>query len=108
MGADATVVNVDILGNLRSPGDMIELSVEEAAPLVEAGTLELVGESAPADATPAPTGVPAEVLPAEVPPTGEVQPEVPPAAGGVPADVVPEGTPTPTGDSTPASTGSAV
>lgn len=98
MGADATVVNVDILGNLRSPGDVIELSVEEAAPLVEAGTLELVGESAPADATPAPTGVPAEVLPAEVPP----------AAGGVPADVVPEGTPTPTGDSTPASTGSAV
>ena len=40
-GTDETVVNVDILGEIRIVGEKVELEEEVAAPFVEAGTLEL-------------------------------------------------------------------
>lgn len=43
-GSDESVVNVDILGEIRLVGEKVELGEEAAAPFVEAGTLELVGE----------------------------------------------------------------
>ncbi len=44
-GSDETVVNVDILGELRSVGDVVELDEAAALPLVEDGKLEFVGEA---------------------------------------------------------------
>lgn len=42
--ADETVENVDILGDVRKVGDIVELEAEAAAPLVEEGKLEFKGE----------------------------------------------------------------
>jgi hypothetical protein len=49
-GADETVENVDILGEVRKVGDVLEMSEEEAAPLVAEGKLEafVAEEQAPA------------------------------------------------------------
>lgn len=43
-GVDETVENVDILGEVRKVGDVVELAPEVAAPLVEEGKLELKAE----------------------------------------------------------------
>mgnify|MGYP001560335739 CR=1 FL=1 len=40
-GADESVENVDILGELRKVGDVVELAPEAAEPLVAEGKLEL-------------------------------------------------------------------
>lgn len=36
--------SVDVLGETKTAGDVVELSAESAQPLVDAGTLELVTE----------------------------------------------------------------
>lgn len=43
-GSDETVENVDILGEVRKVGERIELDEEVAAPLVEAGKLDVIGD----------------------------------------------------------------
>lgn len=80
IGADETVENVDVRGVVHRPGDVVELASEDAAELVEAGVLELVGEadapaSAPADASP-------EAAPVADAPASEPAPEVPASAEG--------------------------
>ena len=41
LGSDESVENIDILGEVRKVGDIIELDEETAASLVEEGKLEL-------------------------------------------------------------------
>jgi hypothetical protein len=43
-GYDATVENVDILGEVRKVGDIVELTDEQALSLVQSGKLEEVKE----------------------------------------------------------------
>ena len=43
------VADVDIRGEVRHPGDQVELSEEDAAALVEAGSLKLVEEAKASD-----------------------------------------------------------
>ena len=50
-GADESVENVDILGEVRKVGDEIELEAEVATPLVEEGKLEFVGEESQGENT---------------------------------------------------------
>jgi hypothetical protein len=42
LGAEGA--DVDVLGEMRKAGDVVELTTEQAQPLVDAGTLELVTE----------------------------------------------------------------
>ena len=97
IGADETVENVDVRGNIHRPGDVVELATEDAAELVASGVLELVGEAdAPASE---PTGEVA-TAPAADAPTGEPTPEVPASAEG---EVAPATDTTPPVDNQPGS-----
>ena len=46
-GSDETVVNVDVLGEQRSVGDVVELDEAVATPLVEEGKLEVFNDGEP-------------------------------------------------------------
>ena len=64
-GSDESVENVDILGEVRKVGDVVELEEESATPLVEEGKLELVGDESKVESEPGEaTGGDAEVPPA--------------------------------------------
>ena len=47
-GSDESVENVDILGEVRKVGDVVELEEESATPLVEEGKLAVFEDSEPA------------------------------------------------------------
>jgi hypothetical protein len=71
VGYDETVENVDVFGVIRAPGEIIEVSVEDAQPLVDAGILREVA------GTPVTTGeTPVELEPVEETPVSEEASEV--------------------------------
>ena len=70
VGSDPTVENVDVRGTLRAPGEVVELSDEDASELVASGVLKPVeGGNPPAPTaeagadTPAVDGEPTTVAP---------------------------------------------
>lgn len=77
------LAEVSILDTNRLPGEIVEISAEDASLLVETGKIVLIEENG-AGAEPAPLATPSEVPPAEI--NGSNGGEVPPAPAATPEE----------------------